>query len=59
MHRLNAEIRAVLAMPEVTGRLAEMGASAAPGSAEEFGRLIADQRTQWAEAVRAAGIRIE
>jgi tripartite-type tricarboxylate transporter receptor subunit TctC len=59
VRRLNAEIGAVLAMPEVTTRLAEMGASAAPGSPESFGELIAAQRTQWAEAVRAAGIRIE
>ncbi|WP_372619033.1 Bug family tripartite tricarboxylate transporter substrate binding protein [Falsiroseomonas sp.] len=57
--RLNAEIRAVLGMEEVTKRLADMGARAAPGSPEEFGQLIAAQRTQWAEAVRAAGIRIE
>ncbi|PWS37995.1 hypothetical protein DFH01_01395 [Falsiroseomonas bella] len=59
VQRLNTEINAVLAMPEVTGRLGEMGASAAPGTAESFGALIADQRKQWAEAVRAAGIRIE
>jgi tripartite-type tricarboxylate transporter receptor subunit TctC len=59
IQRLNTEIQAVLRMPEVTGRLADMGASAAPGSADSFGQLIADQRKQWAEAVRAAGIRIE
>jgi tripartite-type tricarboxylate transporter receptor subunit TctC len=59
IQRLNTEIRAVLAMPEVTARLQELGASAAPGSAEEFGRLIAAQRVQWAEAVRAAGIKVE
>jgi tripartite-type tricarboxylate transporter receptor subunit TctC len=59
VQRLNTEINAVLAMPEVTGRLADMGASAAPGTPQSFGALIADQRTQWSEAVRAAGIRIE
>ena len=57
--RLNQEIRAVLALDEVKKRLDELGASAAPGSPEAFGQLIAAQRTQWAEAVRAAGIRIE
>jgi tripartite-type tricarboxylate transporter receptor subunit TctC len=59
VQRLNTEINAVLAMPEVTGRLADMGASAAPGTPQSFGALIAAQRTQWSEAVRAAGIRIE
>jgi tripartite-type tricarboxylate transporter receptor subunit TctC len=57
--RLNQEIRAVLALEEVKNRLHELGATAAPGSPEAFGQLIASQRTQWAEAVRAAGIRIE
>ncbi|WP_137178694.1 tripartite tricarboxylate transporter substrate binding protein [Roseomonas sp. AR75] len=59
VQRLNTEIQAVLRLPEVTSRLADMGASAAPGSPQAFGELIATQRTQWAEAVRAAGIRIE
>jgi tripartite-type tricarboxylate transporter receptor subunit TctC len=57
--RLNTEIRAVLAMEEVRSRLRDLGASAAPGTPEEFGALIAAQRRQWAEAVRAAGVRVE
>jgi tripartite-type tricarboxylate transporter receptor subunit TctC len=57
--RLNAEVRAVLALDEVKARLAELGAAAAPGTPEEFGALIAAQRVQWAEAVRAAGVRVE
>ncbi|MGG5820405.1 Bug family tripartite tricarboxylate transporter substrate binding protein [Falsiroseomonas sp. HW251] len=57
--RLNAEVNAVLAMEEVKARLVELGASAAPGSAEEFGTLIEAQRRQWAEAVRAAQVRVE
>jgi tripartite-type tricarboxylate transporter receptor subunit TctC len=57
--RLNAEVRAVLALPELQGRLADLGAAAAPGSPEDFGRLIEAQRAQWADAVRAAGVRVE
>jgi tripartite-type tricarboxylate transporter receptor subunit TctC len=57
--RLNAEVRAVLALPEVQSRLADLGAAAAPGSAEDFARLITAQRAQWSEAVRAAGVRVE
>lgn len=57
--RLNAEIRAVLALEEVRSRLADLGAEAAPGSPEDFGRLLAEQRTQWAEAVAAAQVKVE
>jgi tripartite-type tricarboxylate transporter receptor subunit TctC len=57
--RLNAEVRAVLGMEEVKARLAELGSSAAPGTPEEFGALIAAQRVQWGEAVRAAQVRVE
>jgi tripartite-type tricarboxylate transporter receptor subunit TctC len=57
--RLNAEIRAVLEMPEMRARLAELGASAAPGTPEDFAALIALQRVQWERAVRAAAVRVE
>lgn len=57
--RLNAEIRAVLAMEEVQARLRDLGAAAAPGTPEEFGALITAQRAQWSEAVRAAGVRVQ
>lgn len=57
--RLNTEIRAVLAMPEVRQRLADLGAAAAPGSPEDFATLIAAQRVQWERAVKAAAVRVE
>ena len=57
--RLNTEINAVLAMPEVRSRLADLGATAQPGSAEEFGALIEAQRAQWERAVRAASVKVD
>jgi tripartite-type tricarboxylate transporter receptor subunit TctC len=57
--RLNAEVNAVLAMPEVKLRLEELGAAAAPGTPAEFAALIEAQRAQWSEAVRAAQVRVE
>jgi tripartite-type tricarboxylate transporter receptor subunit TctC len=57
--RLNAEVNAVLAMPEVRTRLGELGASAAPGTPAAFAALIEAQRAQWSEAVRAAQVRVE
>jgi tripartite-type tricarboxylate transporter receptor subunit TctC len=57
--RLNAECNAVLAQPDVMARLAELGAAAAPGSVPDFEALLAAERRQWAEAVRAAQVRVE
>jgi tripartite-type tricarboxylate transporter receptor subunit TctC len=57
--RLNTEVNAVLSMEEVKLRLLDLGATAAPGSPAEFAALIEAQRVQWAEAVRAAQVRVE
>ncbi len=57
--RLNVEVQQVLDLPEVKARLADLGAAPAPGTAEEFGRLLEAQRAQWAEAVAAAKVRVE
>jgi tripartite-type tricarboxylate transporter receptor subunit TctC len=59
VERLNAEIRTVLGSDEVRRRIAELGASPAPGSAADFGRLLASERRQWAEAVAAARVRLQ
>src|SRR5499427_2282870 len=40
--KLNTEINAALADPKMKARLAEWGATALPGSAADFGKLIAD-----------------
>jgi tripartite-type tricarboxylate transporter receptor subunit TctC len=57
--RLNAECNAVLAQEDVRARLAELGAEAAPGTPQQFEELLAAERRQWAEAVRAAQVRVE
>ncbi|MBX6373795.1 MAG: tripartite tricarboxylate transporter substrate binding protein [Acetobacteraceae bacterium] len=57
--RLNAALRAVLEQPEVRGRIAELGAVAAPGPREAYAAMLAAERRRWAETVRAARIRIE
>jgi tripartite-type tricarboxylate transporter receptor subunit TctC len=57
--RLNAEIGAVLAQADVRTRIAELGATPAPGAPEAFGALLTAERAQWAEAVRAARVRVE
>jgi tripartite-type tricarboxylate transporter receptor subunit TctC len=56
--RLNAVCNEALAQPDLAARLAELGASPTPGTPEAFAALLAAERRQWAEAVRAAGIRV-
>jgi tripartite-type tricarboxylate transporter receptor subunit TctC len=56
---LNAEIKKVLALPEVGERLAGDGAEPVGGSPEQFHQLIAAEITKWRKVVDEAGIRAE
>jgi hypothetical protein len=40
-------------------RFAEIGARVFPGSAAEFGKLIADDTEKWAKVVQFAGIKMD
>jgi tripartite-type tricarboxylate transporter receptor subunit TctC len=55
--RLNREINAALAESDVTARLADLGNVPAPGSAADFGALIADETDKWARLVKAIGLK--
>ncbi len=57
VQRLNREVRAVLAEPEVRRRLAEQGADPAPMESAAFGQRIRDDIAKWADVIRNAGIR--
>ena len=57
--KLNREINAALADPEMKVRLANLGASGLPGSPADFGKLIADETEKWAKVIRAANIKPE
>jgi tripartite-type tricarboxylate transporter receptor subunit TctC len=54
--RLNAEIRRILADPDVVRRLAAQGNEPAPSTPEELGALIASDRRRMGEVIRALGI---
>ena len=57
--RLNKEINAGLADPRIRGRFADLGATVFPGSAADFGKLIADETEKWARVVKFAGIKAD
>lgn len=54
--RLNAEVNAVLALPEVKDRLATLGIELTPMSVQAFTDYVHAEVPKWAALVRAAGI---
>jgi tripartite-type tricarboxylate transporter receptor subunit TctC len=57
--KLNREINAVLAEPEIKKRLSELGGEPLMLSPEAFGTMIAAETEKWEKVVKAAGIRID
>jgi tripartite-type tricarboxylate transporter receptor subunit TctC len=57
VERLNREVNAILAQPDVKKQLADLGASLLPGSASDFGKLIVDETEKWGKVIRFAGIK--
>lgn len=57
--RLNAEVLAALAHPEVAPRLVEAGATPRRMSAADYQAFVAAEVGRWAAVVQAAGIRAE
>jgi tripartite-type tricarboxylate transporter receptor subunit TctC len=56
--RLNKEINAALADPNMKSRLADLGASTFATSAEEFRTFIAKETDKWGKVIHTAGIKI-
>ena len=57
--RLNREINAILAAPDVTEQFATMGVSALGGSKAQFATLLEEEEKKWAEVIRKADIKPE
>lgn len=57
--RLNAELVAVVGMPEVAGRLQAIGAEASPVDAAAFRAFVAKEAATWRPLIRELGIRID
>jgi tripartite-type tricarboxylate transporter receptor subunit TctC len=59
VERLNKEINAALADPQMKARLADLGNVPMPMTPTEFGRLIAEETERWGKVIRAANIKPE
>jgi tripartite-type tricarboxylate transporter receptor subunit TctC len=57
--KLNKEINAGLADPNLKARLAVLGGTVLPGSPEAFGKLMADETEKWRKVVKFSGARAE
>ncbi len=59
IERLNTELKATLATPEVGGYMKEAGIEAVGSSAAEFDAWFRDERERWARIVKETGARID
>ena len=59
IEKLNKDINATVADPEIAARLASLGSDPLTGSPAEFGKLIAAETEKWEKVVRFAGLKVE
>jgi tripartite-type tricarboxylate transporter receptor subunit TctC len=57
--RLNTEINAALADPNIKMRLADLGSVPTPMSPADFEELVVTETDKWAKLIRAANIRLQ
>jgi tripartite-type tricarboxylate transporter receptor subunit TctC len=57
--KLNKEINAGLADPDIKARLADLGGTTLGGSPAEFGKLVADEIEKWSKVVKFADLKPE
>lgn len=56
---LNKAVNEILADPKAKARFTEIGAILLPGSAPEFGKLVADETEKWGKVVKFAGAKVD
>jgi len=59
IEKLNQEINAGLADPDVKARLAELGGILMPGTPAQFGQVIAEETEKWAKVIKTGGVSLE
>ena len=56
---LNKEINLALKDPQVQAKLKELGGISMPGSAADFGKVLAEETAKWEKVVRAANLSVQ
>ena len=57
--KLNKEINAGLVNPKLRAQLADLGGTLLPGSAADFGKLIAEETEKWGRVVKLSGAKAD
>jgi tripartite-type tricarboxylate transporter receptor subunit TctC len=57
VEKLNKEINAALADPEMKARLADLGGAVLPGSPAQFAKLINDETEKWTKVIKFTGLK--
>jgi tripartite-type tricarboxylate transporter receptor subunit TctC len=57
--KLNNEINAALADPNMKARLADLGGTVLAGSPADFGKLIAEETEKWGQVVKFSGAKAD
>jgi tripartite-type tricarboxylate transporter receptor subunit TctC len=57
--KLNGEINAILAEPNIKTRIGELGGVIMAGTPEDFGKVIVSETEKWAKVVQFAGARVD
>jgi len=57
--QLNGDVLKILKQEDLQKKIADLGADVVGNSAEEFGTAMLAESAQWAEIIKAAGIRVE
>jgi tripartite-type tricarboxylate transporter receptor subunit TctC len=59
IERLNKAVNEVLADPKAKARFTELGAILLPGSAVDFGKLLANETDKWGKVVKFSGAKVD
>ena len=57
--RLNSEINAILADPEIVTRMHRLGFDLVGGTPAQFGALVRGETEKWAPVIRKIGLKID
>ena len=59
VNKVSAEVRRILALPDIKEKLASQGTTALTMSPQEMGKWIAAEKDRWASVIKISGFKIE